>query len=42
MELTIEEIKLVLGLIKMFEADNGFIPDPMKDLREKIRYEFGL
>jgi len=42
MELTPEEIRIVLSLIRKEESMNGYITPEILALKEKIRFEFGI
>lgn len=41
-ELTIEEIRIVLNLIRKEESMNGYIAPEILALKERIRFEFGI
>jgi hypothetical protein len=42
MELTPEEIRTVLSLIRTIEATNEYLTPEVAALKEKIRFEFGI
>ena len=42
MYLTEDEVRLVLKAIKTIETTQGFLSPEMVELRDKIKYEYGL
>lgn len=42
MELEVEELRIILKLIRFVENTNGGIPPEIQELRDKIKFEFGL